>query len=407
MDARKSFRRNEWPTLGVELELQLVDAESMALRSAVADLLANLPDSLHDSVKPEFLQCYVEVNSGACRTVADVGADLDHKVRAVERAADRCGIGLFWAATHPFSHWRDQKITPNERYYKLANLMGETVVRPVTFGLHVHVGVDSGDKAIRVGDRLQEHLPSLLALSANSPFWNGRQTGDQSHRIALLEGFPTGGLPPRMRSWDEYLALYGELKEAGFIESPKELWWDVRPSPEIGTVEVRICDMPPDLPSVLALTALIQCLVADLSEQIDRGDAEPECHPLLFRQNRWRACHLGMDATLVDTLTMEAIPARRMARQTAARLRPVAERLGCTGYLDQVLDMASGPTGSERQLTLHEDTGDLVEVVRQLIGRSRLTQPGTPATNGVSGRPRNGIPAPPYRFVAHTGMAAG
>ena len=261
-----------WPTLGVEVELQLVDARSMALQERHrARSSADLPAALHDSVKPEFMQCYVEINTGVCRTVDEVEADLAPKIRAVERAADRHGVRLFWAATHPFSRWRDQQITPNERYYKLAALLQETVVRPVTFGLHVHVGVDSGDKAILVGHRIQRYLPILLAMSANSPFWHGRATGHHAHRIEVLEGFPTGGMMPALGSWAEFLDLLGQMKAAGFVDSHRELWWDVRPNAENGTIEVRICDMPADLPDVLGLTAMIQCLVQSLSEEIDRG----------------------------------------------------------------------------------------------------------------------------------------
>lgn len=375
MTSRETFRRNDWPTLGVEVELQLVDDRTMELKSAVADVLADVPDRLRDSVKPEFMQCYVEINTGVCRTVDDVGADLARKVREVERAAARHGVRLFWAATHPFSRWRDQAITPDDRYYKLADLLRETVVRPVTFGLHVHVGVESGDKAVRVIDRLERYLPALLALSANSPLWHGRPTGHHAHRIELLEGFPTGGLPPRIRTWDGYLGLVEQLKRAGFIESHRELWWDVRPSAENGTVEVRICDMPPDLPSVLGLTALIQCLVRHLGAEIDRGADEPECHPLFTRQNRWRAYRFGMAAELVEPGTLEAVPARKLVSRLVSRLRDDAVALGCDRALDSVLEMVARPTGSERQLALLEETGDLAEVVRRLSDGTRLTPP--------------------------------
>lgn len=406
MDAREPFRRNDWPTLGVEVELQLVDKETMELKSAISDVLDQVPDDVRDSVKPEFLQCYVELNTGVCRTVRDVESDLNGKICAVEAAADRAGVDLFWAATHPFSHWRDQEITPNERYYKLADLLGETVVRPVTFGLHVHVGVDSGDKAIRVGDHLQHHLAVLLALSANSPFWVGRSTGDHAHRIGLLEGFPTGGLPPRMRSWDEYIALVCSLRDAGFIESSKELWWDIRPNPEYGTVEVRICDMPPDLPSVLGLTAMIQCLVADISEQIDRGDPAPECHTLLVRQNRWRAGRFGLDASLVDPMTLEAIIARNEAERLVDRLRPVADRLGCLSPLEHVLEMVARPTGSERQLAMFEETGDLAGMVRRLVRKSRITKGTDPRSDRFQAAIDGNGPSASLQFSAHTGAPA-
>ena len=373
MRCEPRFHGNGWPTLGVEVELQLVDAESLALRSAIAEVLAEVPPELHDSVKPEFMQCYVEINTGVCRTVDEVEADLSQKIRLVEHAADRHGVRLFWAATHPFSRWRDQEITPNERYYRLADWLQETVVRPVTFGLHVHVGVDSGDKAIQVAHRIQRHLPVLLAMSANSPFWQGRATGHHAHRIEVLEGFPTGGLMPALGSWGEYLELVGQMTEAGFIDSHRELWWDVRPNAENGTIEIRICDMPADLPDLLGLTAMIQCLVRSLSDEIDRGTTVPEPHPLMIRQNRWRACRFGLGAELVNPNTMESLSARRAADELIRRLDTVSGFLGCRRHLDHALDMTTRPTGSQRQLALSDEVGDLAEVVRRLAVRSRLS----------------------------------
>jgi carboxylate-amine ligase len=377
--SESSFQRNDWPTLGVEVELQLVDAQSLALKSAIGDILAEIPEDLRESVKPEFMQCYVELNTDVCRTVDEVEGDLDWKVRVVEEAADRCGTRLVWAGTHPFSRWQEQEITPDERYYRLADLLRETVVRPVTFGLHVHVGVDSGDKAIGVGQRLLEHLPLLLALSANSPFWHGRLTGYHAHRVEILEAFPTGGLPPALRSWAEYEELVGQLKTAGFIESHRELWWDVRPNAINGTVEVRICDMPPNLPDLLGLTALIQCLVCQLSDAINRGEPAPESHPLMLKQNRWRASRFGLGAELVDTTTLEAVPAPRAAERMARRLAPFAERLGCSRHLERVRDMANRATGAERQIAFFEQTGDLAEVVRRMIQQSRLGREPVPS----------------------------
>ncbi len=386
------FRGNRWPTLGVEIELQLVDARTMALRSAIGDVLAELPEALHDSVKPEFMQCYAEINTGVCRTVDDVEADLAPRIRAVERAADRHGVRLVWAATHPFSHWRDQQITPDERYYRLADLLQETVVRPVTFGLHVHVGVESGDRAIAVANRMQPELPIPLAMSANSPFWHGRATGHHAHRIEVLEGFPTGGMMPPLASWAEFQDLLGRMQAAGFVESHRELWWDVRPSIENGTLEVRICDMPADLADLLGLTAMIQCLVQAASDEIEAesDSARPASasasasasapHPLLLRQNRWRACRFGPDAELVDPITLEARPARAAARALIDRLLPVADRLGCRRALAHAGAMIACPSGSERQLQLHRELGDLAEVLRRLSGRSRLSaEPARPA----------------------------
>jgi carboxylate-amine ligase len=335
-------------------------------------VLEALPAELMHSVKPELMQCYLEINTGICRDVAAVERDLAAKVRAVQHAASRLGLRLFWSGTHPFSAWQDQEVTPNERYQGLIDLLQESARRLVTFGLHVHVGVDSGDKAIMICDRIMSHLPTLLALSANSPFWNGRRTGLHSHRVKVMEGLPTAGLPPLMRNWSEYVWLLNHMVETGFIKTIREIWWDVRPHHNFGTVEVRICDMPPDLPSVLGLTALIQCLVYDLSEEIDRGMYQYDCHPFLVRQNKWRACRFGLDAQLVDPATLKPVPARRVIRNLVSRLENVAEDLACADWLRAVENMTDQPTGSERQLAHFERQGDLVDVVRGMLDLSAL-----------------------------------
>ena len=237
----------------------------------------------------------------------------------------------------------------------------------MTFGLHVHVGVDSGDKAIMICDRILQHLPTLLALSVNSPFWQGRNTGLHSQRSKIMETLPTAGLPPLMRNWSEYTWLLNHMVETGFIKTIREIWWDVRPHHNFGTVEVRICDMPPSLDHVLGLTALIQCLVYDLSQEIDRGTYQFDCHPFLIRQNKWRACRYGMDARLVDPASHQAVPARQVVHTLLDRLQTRAEELGCTPYLEIVREMADQPTGSVRQLQVFEETNDLAEVVRRML----------------------------------------
>ncbi len=337
-----------------------------------ADLHAALPDDLKHTVKPELMQCYLEINTDVCAEVAAVEADLRAQIQAVQTAAESVGLRLFWGATHPFSHWRDQQVTPNERYQGLVDSLQTTARRLVTFGLHVHVGLDSGDKAIMVCDRLLNHLPILLALSTNSPFWSGQDTGLRSYRVKVMEGLPTAGLPPLMRNWSEYLWLVNHMVDTGFIATIREIWWDVRPHPNFGTVEVRICDMPPDLDSVLALTALIQCLVHALSLEVDTGTYQFDCHPFLVRQNKWRACRYGLDAGLVDPRTLVAVPARAVVRDLVARLRPHAATVGCDDRLESLLDLIERPSGAEAQLTTFAATGDLAAVVRQSLARSEL-----------------------------------
>ncbi len=373
------FVANERPSLGVEIELNLVDRHTMALRSAISEVLAEIPTELEGSVKPELLQCYLEINTKVCQDVDEVRRDLEEKLCVVRDAAARHNLLLFWSATHPFSLWQDQAVSPNERYHSLIDLLQETARRLVTFGLHVHVGVDSGDKAIMICDRIMQHLPTLLALSVNSPFWQGRNTGLHSQRVKVMETLPTAGLPPLMRNWSEYTWLLNHMVQTGFIKTIREIWWDVRPHHNFGTVEVRICDMPPTLEHVLGLTALIQCLVYDLSQEIDRGTYQYDCHPFMVRQNKWRACRYGMNAKLVDPLTYQAIPARQVVHSLVDRLEDRGEELGCAAFLAEVRKLAEQPTGSVRQLGIFEETNNLAEVVRRMIAMTEPVASPSPA----------------------------
>ena len=360
------------PTLGVEIELNLVDAQTLALRSGVAAILASLPPELRASVKPEIFQCCLEINTAICRDVAEVERDLTAKIKLVQQVARDQGMRLYWGGTHPFSRWQDQEVTCNERYLGQVDLLQETARRLVTFGLHVHVGLDSGDKAIMICDRILPHLPMLLALSVNSPFWHGRNTGLHSHRIKIMETLPTSGLPPLMRNWSEYTWLLNQMIETGFIKTVREIWWDVRPHHNFGTIETRICDMPPSLHHVLGLTALIQCLVHDLSEEVDRGTYQHSCHPFLIRQNKWRACRYGMEASLVDHQSFQSVPVRKVVHRLLDRLEDRAGELGCSDQLEIVRELAERPTGSVLQLEIYRQTGDLTEVVRRMLSLSHL-----------------------------------
>ena len=217
------FESNDRHSLGVELELGLVDAESMALSSAIEEILRRLPDDDMSSFKPELMQCTIEINTDVCYSVGEAEADLRRKLLQIEQISDELGIRLWWGATHPFSRWSEQKVTPNERYESLVHLLQEMARRLVTFGLHVHVGVDSGDKAVMICDRMMQFLPTLLALSCSSPFWENRSTGLQSHRSKVMEGLPTAGLPTLMRNWSEYVWLVNHMVDTGFINTIREI----------------------------------------------------------------------------------------------------------------------------------------------------------------------------------------
>lgn len=371
------FHSNDRPTLGVELELGIVDRESMELTSAyqaIADELAT-DSGEPEGIKPELMQCVLEINTGVCETVDEAETDLRAKLLRVQGATDKLGLGLWWGATHPFSKWADQQVTPNDRYQQLVNLLQEMARRLVTFGLHVHVGVDSGDKAVMICERIMRHLPTILALSASSPFWEGRNTGLHSHRSKVMEGLPTAGLPTLMRNWSEYVWLVNHMIDTGFINTIREIWWDVRPHHNFGTVEVRVCDMPGNLQDTLAIAALVQCVVKALSDEIDEGAYQHDCHPMMVRQNKWRATRFGVGAQLVDSYSYEVLPVVESVSRLVTQLGPMAEQLGCKPHLERCLHLAEGPSAADRQLSLMRETGDPVETVRELVAASRFEAP--------------------------------
>jgi carboxylate-amine ligase len=381
--AKIDFHRNERPTVGIELELGLVDVQTMALTSAYDPLIARLTaDSREPNVsecfKPELMQCVLEVNTKVCETIGEAEQDLRGKLVILEAACDALNLRLWWGATHPFSTWLEQRITPDERYLMLVNLLQEMARRLVTFGLHVHVGVDSGDKAVMICDRIMRHLPTLLALSVSSPFWEGRPTGLHSHRSKVMEGLPTAGLPTQMRNWSEYVWLVNHMIDTGFINTIREIWWDVRPHHNFGTVEVRVCDMPGNLPDTLGLAALIQCLVKALSDEIDNGTYQSESHPMMVQQNKWRAARFGNQAKLVDTTTYESAPVDETVERLVNKLHTAATELTCESYLSHCVQMARQPSAAQLQLDLMAETNDPREVVKRLLDASRISpQPKT------------------------------
>ena len=382
------FHNNETPSIGVELELALVDEETLALSSSIADVLEQLPNTPARFYKPELMQCCLEINTCICNDVQHVETDLREKIVRVEEIIDRLGLRLWWGATHPFSRWKDQSVTPDKRYENLVNLLQEMARRLITFGLHVHVGVDSGDKAVMICDRIMRHLPVLLALSCSSPFWENRETGLQSHRSKIMEGLPTAGLPPLMRNWSEYVWLVNHMVDTGFLNTIREIWWDVRPHHAFGTVEVRVCDMPGNLDDVLSITALIQCLVKALSDQIEEGAYQHDCHPMMVSQNKWRACRFGTKAQLVDSYTYEVRPVGKVIESLIERLSETARELGCLGYLERAQQIADHPSWAERQTAILRETGDPAEVVRRLTAQSRILPPKPEVAAGEMGAGR-------------------
>ena len=377
------FSSSPRTSLGIEWELELVDPQSRELASAASDLLAELSAPFgdeHPKAKHELLESTVEIITGVCLTVPEAKADLAATLAEVVAAAEKRGLGVMCSGTHPITDWATQEISPSPRYAKLIETMQWLARRLQIFGVHIHVGVRSADKAIPIVNALSAYVPHFLALSASSPYWIGTDTGLASARSKVFEGMPTAGLPYQLSGWDEFEELMGTLVSSGTIETIREVWWDIRPHPGFGTVELRICDGLPTLQEVGAVAALAQCLVDQLNTQVDRGYRLPEPRSWLVRENKWRAARYGLAADLITDDSGTTRPLRDAIRELVDDLRPIALRLGCADELADVLTIVDSGASYERQRAVAAaNGGDLKAVVDSLLAEMKT---GTPYAVG-------------------------
>ena len=376
---------NSSPTssLGVEWELMLVDRDSRELTSGATEILAELsPDGEHPTAKAELLQSTVEVITGVCRTVDEATEDLGRTIAQVQDRAEARGLGLMCAGTHPITDWQSQQISADPRYAKLIDDMQWLARRLQIFGVHVHVGVRSPDKAIAMVNALSAYIPHLLALTASSPYWVGADTGLASARTKVFEGLPTAGLPQQLTDWAQFESYMETLIKTGTIDSIKEVWWDIRPHPTYGTVELRIADGLSTMAEVGMVAALSQCLVDVFDREIDKGYTLPTPRRWVVQENKWRAARYGLDAEIIvgDNALQ---PVREALRELAADLRPSAERLGCTEHLDTVETvLASGASYQRQRAVAAASGGDLTKVVDSLLAEfeAGVPQPLAPGS---------------------------
>ncbi|TFV64233.1 UNVERIFIED_ORG: glutamate--cysteine ligase [Bacillus sp. AZ43] len=360
------FRSSERASLGVEWELQLVDRETRELASGAVEILEEIrPEGAdeHPKAKHELLQSTVEIITGVCTTVSEAKADLAGTLAEVVAAADRHGRGVMCAGSHPFTRWDSQEISPRERYQELVERMQWLARRLQIFGVHVHVGVRSPDKAIPIVNALTQYLPHFLALSASSPFWAGCDTGLASSRTKVFEGMPTGGLPHQLADWAEFEEYMETLIRAGAIESVREVWWDVRPHPDFGTVELRVCDGLPTLDEIGAVAALTQCLVDQFDTQLDRGYTLPTPAEWVVRENKWRAVRYGLDAEIVVDEKGTVRPVREAIADLVEELMPTAKRLECEAELSDVTRILAAGASYQRQREVAAASGGKLEAV--------------------------------------------
>lgn len=369
-----NFTHNARPTVGVEMELHLVDAVTGELASAANDILAELgathPGGEHPKAKHELFQSTVEIITGVCETPAEAGDDLRATMAELRASAGRRGLTIVSAGTHPFGLAREQVVSPNQRYLDLVEDLQWPARRLLICGMHVHVGVPDGSRAIRIIGELMRHHPLFLALSSSSPYFESEDSGLASARTKVFEGLPTAGLPPPLADWGDFEAFMSTLLESGCISSIREVWWDIRPHPDFGTVEFRMCDATHTVRETIALAALAQTLVEWTNRRIDEGTLPPPPREWTIRENRWLAVRHGIDADLIVEDSDGGHPERRSVRSLVTdlleELRPVASDLGNLEQLADLEVLLDVGSGAQRQRQVVEAGGTLADVVHHL-----------------------------------------
>jgi glutamate---cysteine ligase / carboxylate-amine ligase len=371
------------PTLGIEWELQLIDSVSKLLRQDAREVISELVGAGEGGVAArihyELMQSTVEIVTGICSTVSEAKMDLAATIAQLQRITDMRGTMLTCAGTHPLSDWRDAKMVPIQRYAELVEQMQWLARRIQTFGVHVHVGLRDGSRAIPIVNALAVYLPHFLALTASSPFWGGHDTGLASSRAVIFGGLPTAGPPHLLADWSEFEEYMDTLLRAGTIRSIKEVWWDIRPHPDFGTVEIRMFDGVPTLHEVGMVGALSQSLVQLFDSQLDRGYTLPRRPAWVVRDNKWRATRYGLDAIVITDASGSTAPLRDELYELVAELRPVADRLGCAAELEVVSEVLDCGASYERQRAVLATCGGLTEVVDALVtefAEDRFVGPG-------------------------------
>ena len=367
------FTPSPRPTVGVEWEFALVDRETRDLSNCAADLFA----AVHESGSPvidesklhqELLRNTVEVVTGICRSVPEAVADLSGTVQVVRDAARGLGIELYSAGTHPFAEWSVQQLTPGERYEELIARTQWWGRQMLIWGVHVHVGIRRREHVLPIVSSLLNQFPHLQAMSASSPVWSGTDTGYASNRAMMFQQLPTAGLPFQFQTWEQYEGYVHDAMHTGVIEQLGDIRWDIRPSPTLGTVEIRICDGVSNLRELSALTALTHCLVVDLERRLEAGEQLAVLPPWHAQENKWRSARYGLDAEIIlDAAGNERLVTDDL-HDLLERLEPLARELDCVDELRLVSEIPTTGASYQRQRrVLAETGGDLVAVVDSVV----------------------------------------
>jgi glutamate---cysteine ligase / carboxylate-amine ligase len=352
-------------TVGIEEELMILDSSSFDLVSAIDSLLGEDPPS--GQIKPELLESVLEIATSPCPDISTAGAKLvSLRALARDRARSR-GLEIGAAGTHPFARWEDQRVVSEDRYRGLVRSLGFVARQELVFGMHVHVGMADAEEAIHVANGLRPHVPLLIALSANSPLWRGELTGLMSSRLPIFRAFPRVGLPPRFEDWGDFERRVETMVESGMIEDYTYLWYDVRPHPRLGTIEIRAMDSQTRVEHTIALSALVISLVKLLVEEFHRAAERLALPWEILDENRWLAARHGLEAKLLDHTSGELRGAREMAEALLERLVPHARDLGCEEELGNIRDLLRSGNGALRQQMVYEANHDLRELMAEIV----------------------------------------
>ena len=351
-------------TLGIEEEYQTIDPETRDLRSHIAtEMLEKGKLRLEERVKAEMHQSVIEVGTRICSNIKVAQEDLFDLRRNMIRLAEESGLVLVAGATHPFADWRSQEIYPDPRYDKVVEDLQLVARSNLIFGLHVHVGIEDKETAIRIMNSLRYFLPHILALSTNSPFWLGMETGYKSYRAKVFENFPRTNLPDSFASYSEFESYVNLLIKTNCIDNAKKIWWDIRPHPFFSTVEVRACDIPLRAQESIAIAALIQATACKLWHLHSRNlDFRQYSRPLLM-ENKFRAVRYGLDGKMIDFGKQIEVPARDLIVEYLAFIDDVVDELGCREEIEYIHTMLERGSGADRQLKVFRETGSLRAVV--------------------------------------------
>ena len=363
------FGQSDPYTLGVEEEYMLLDADSFDLVQHIDTVLAAIKGhELEAQVNSELMQSVIEIATPVCHTAGDVMEELTKLRSYVCGIARDQGVRVGSAGTHPFSLFERQRITAKDRYHALVDQLQYVARRELIFGMHIHVAIDDPDKAIKVVGGMLPQLATLLALSASSPFWRGEPTGLASSRQMVFSAFPRSGPPPRFRHYADYAEVVGQLERTGCIADYTHIWWDIRPHPRLGTIEIRICDAVTRIEDAVALAAYCQALVKHLCERYEAGEEIPSYHRILTSENKWLAARYGLEAPVIDLATgrRNRIPIAQLVRRTLREIEPHARELGSERELEGIAEILARGNSAERQLRIFNANRDITEVAREI-----------------------------------------